>query len=221
MDAMTKILVFSEYGKQYSTILDSMYPAKNSTGFPERNLSVNFSRAYERIAASREEQALTWFEFQFGDDNNLHVDAVILNSIAHEMIVIEAKRYNNPIAKMKEVGKDIDRIFDFVKELRLENQSGIKRIDVSNIKRVYGLILADIWTETDLKLEIKASYEAGVINWQSEQAFLNKYRDKICSTHELSEVDYDVCTMTGDETLTKYNLLSILWNVGGESDDLS
>lgn len=42
--------VFGEYQGIYKKILGSFYPAKNSTGFQERNLSVNLSKAYEKVA---------------------------------------------------------------------------------------------------------------------------------------------------------------------------
>ena len=67
--------VFENYRNNYQRILSLLYPSKNSTGFTERNLSVNFANAYERVNSS----AITWFEFQFGENNNLHYDAVIID----------------------------------------------------------------------------------------------------------------------------------------------
>lgn len=67
--------VFENYRYNYQRIFSILYPSKNSTGFTERNLSVNFANAYERINPS----AITWFEFQFGENNNLHYDAVIID----------------------------------------------------------------------------------------------------------------------------------------------
>ena len=52
--------VFENYRYNYQRIFSILYPSKNSTGFTERNLSVNFANAYEQINPS----AITWFEFQ-------------------------------------------------------------------------------------------------------------------------------------------------------------
>lgn len=64
--------VFENYRYNYQRIFSILYPSKNSTGFTERNLSVNFANAYERINPS----AITWFEFQFGENNNLHLSLI-------------------------------------------------------------------------------------------------------------------------------------------------
>jgi len=39
--------VFENYRYNYQRIFSILYPSKNSTGFTERNLSVNFANAYE------------------------------------------------------------------------------------------------------------------------------------------------------------------------------
>nr|MCR5719802.1 hypothetical protein [Lachnospiraceae bacterium] len=57
--------IMEEYKQIYEKIFKTMYPAKNSTGFPERNLSANYSKAYETVNTN----AITWFEFQFGPKN--------------------------------------------------------------------------------------------------------------------------------------------------------
>lgn len=41
--------VFENYKNNYVKIFDMIYPAKGNTGFPERNLSVNFAKAYEKM----------------------------------------------------------------------------------------------------------------------------------------------------------------------------
>ena len=40
--------VFGSYRYNYQRIFSLLYPSKNSTGFTERNLSVNFAHAYEK-----------------------------------------------------------------------------------------------------------------------------------------------------------------------------
>lgn len=197
--------VFDTYGNIYKHILSRIYPAKNSTGFPERNLSVNFSKAYEYVAKSKEQDAYTWFEFQFGDSNNLHVDAVIINNTLHEMFVIESKRFSNPISKMKEIGEDIDRIYNFIKEIRKENIEGIYRINLDLIEKSYGVILADVWSETSIKKEILQSYKEG--------DFLYKFKEKIGKQQVPDDVQYFVQSLCDNENTEKYNLVSFCWNI--------
>lgn len=212
--------VFTEYGNIYKRILNRIYPAKHSTGFAERNLSVNFSKAYEIVAMQNGQTAFSWFEFQFGNNNNLHIDAVVINDTTNEMFVVEAKRYNNPIPKMREVGEDIDRIGDFITELQAENQAGSMRIDIGGMKKCYGIILADVWTESDLKKEICKSYLAGVENNASEDAFLYKFGNEVIFLSQLSDVYYDVQMMNEIVDATKYNLVSFWWKIGGKEDVL-
>lgn len=153
MDTKRQRELFEQYGGVYKTVLSNMYPAKNNTGFPERNLSVNFSKAYETVANIAEETAISWFEMQFGEKNNLHVDAVIINETVGEMLIVESKRFNHPLKKAEEIVKDIGRIYGFISELKSENENKDKkaRIDLSKINHCYGVILADVWTEGDVK----------------------------------------------------------------------
>ena len=154
--------VFELYAEEYRNIFGMMYPAKNSTGFPERNLSVNFARAFEKMAKSNKQRCGAWYEFQFGEKNNLHVDAIILNPDAKEMLIIESKRFSNPVKKIEEVKEDITRIPKLYNELKQEN-----RIDMPIIKKCYGVILADVWDETDVKKDILESYLAGMKDYNS------------------------------------------------------
>ena len=89
--------VFDRYAEQYSAILNKIYPSKGSTGFTERNLSVNFSKAYEDIAGK--DSAISWFEFQFGAKSRQHVDLVLLDYLSKELYIVEAKRFSNPTKK--------------------------------------------------------------------------------------------------------------------------
>ncbi|MBE5825200.1 MAG: hypothetical protein IJ683_01820 [Butyrivibrio sp.] len=213
MDAITRTRIFNEYEKIYVGILSNMYPAKNSTGFPERNLSVNFAKAYERISQSKGNAAYTWYEFQFGTENNLHVDAVIVNPAEQELLIIESKRYSNPTSKMKEVGEDIERIQSFLSEIEAENRNGIIRINATDYKKAYGVILADVWTETLLKGEICDSYLNGMLEPDSPKAFLNKYRDGLGIEFVPTGVNYFASNLSEIEDTKKYNLVSFMWEL--------
>ena len=56
--------IFNLYKSRYLRIFEKIYPARNSTGFPERNLSVNFTKAYETYYLNC--YVISWFELQFG-----------------------------------------------------------------------------------------------------------------------------------------------------------
>lgn len=201
--------VFDAYGEIYGNILTKIYPAKNSTGFPERNLTVNFSKAYEKVSQQKNQNSFTWFEFQFGEENNLHIDAVIINETLNEMYVIESKRFSNPNAKMEEIGEDIERIHMFVNELYKEckEDSEKYRIDMNNIEKCYGIILADVWMETSLKEEICKAYKDG--------NFLEKYKKIVNNQQELDKVQYYVYSMQKNERkrVHPYNLVSLCWEM--------
>lgn len=201
--------VFETYGDIYGDILAKIYPAKNSTGFTERNLTVNFSKAYEKVSKQKNQNSFTWFEFQFGEENNLHIDAVIINETLHEMYIIESKRFSNPNPKMKEIGEDIERIHLFVNELRKECKADLEnaRIDMNNIKKCYGIILADVWLETSIKEEICEAYKDGT--------FLEKYKKKVNNQYELGNVQYFVNSMEKNERkrVHTYNLVSLCWEM--------
>lgn len=210
MDDSKMKSTFLKYERIYSNILSNIYPAKNSTGFPERNLSVNFTKAYEKISEINEENAITWFEFQFGKSNQLHVDAVIVNYDANELLVIESKRFSNPRLKIREIGEDACRIEDLVKELNDENAQGIKRIDMSRIENIYGVILADVWLENKTKIDIYESYLEGVKNPDSNMTFINKYLEQLNSVPTCKKVDYFASSI---DAIENYKLLSIIWKI--------
>ena len=206
-------IIFDIYGDIYRNILKKFYPALGSTGFPERNLSVNFAKAYESYMKISNQDVYSWFEFQFGKEKNKHVDAVIMNETSREIFVIESKRYSNPNDKMLEVGEDIDRVFEFAKQIVEENKpNGAKRIDVSRFDRIYGVILADVWTETDKKIEIKESYKIGTEDANSKDAFLNRFSDKVLYSKDLKGLKYNIQSNL-NESLENYNLVSFIWEV--------
>lgn len=67
--------MFEYYASRYCRIIHLLYPAKNSTGFTEGNISVNFVVAYE----TWHPKTVSWFEYQFVGTNREHYDAVIVN----------------------------------------------------------------------------------------------------------------------------------------------
>ena len=140
--------VFENYKAIYDSILSSFYPSLGNTGFQERNLTVNFSKAYEK-AFSRD-NVFSWFELQFGENNSNHFDCLIVNVSREEMFFIESKRFSDTKKKVKSVLSDIKRVNDFIyseldKDGRFASFSDYK---------TYGVILADIWQENSRKTQL-------------------------------------------------------------------
>ncbi|PSV11638.1 hypothetical protein C0W59_19075, partial [Photobacterium kishitanii] len=71
---------------RYEHILNRYYPAHNSTGFTERNLTNNFVAAMEKELGL---DCISWFEAPICLENKAHIDAVILTD--DSTILIEAK----------------------------------------------------------------------------------------------------------------------------------
>lgn len=213
MDNKVKSRIFEEYGKIYSDILAVMYPAKNSSGFPERNLSVNFAKACERVAVQNKSKVYAWYEFQFGEKNNRNVDAVILNPKSKDLLIVESKRYSHPAKKIKEVGKDIERVNRLYEELIDENINGIERIKMKNCHHVYGVILADVWTETKTKEGILACYLEGERDSLSEYSFLNTYKSELGLQKPLQGLYYSTKNIVIGKTESNYWLVSFMWEL--------
>ena len=162
--------VFKVYEACYNHILGTslFYPALNGTGFQERNLSVNFAKAYQSICSS----AICWFEFQFGDKNNQHYDALIIDPENKVILLVESKRFSTISGKVKEVKEDVERILAFEKD---SNNQFSCRISDLHLYTIYGVILADVWTISDNrkypgKVKLKESFD--------NQAFADVYLQK-------------------------------------------
>lgn len=133
------------YFKRYEKIFDNYYPSHDSTGFTERNLSVNFAFAMEKIYS----RAFTWYEVPLKRKGE-HCDAVIFNADTKEMFIIEAKRFDKPGKKssfLSDVGRVINK--ENIDYIKTEYKSPM----IDNFK-CYALLLADVWLETSSKMKI-------------------------------------------------------------------
>ena len=180
--------VFKNYENIYRNILTKFYPSLGSTGFQERNLTVNFSKAFEKLYG--EDEIISWFELQFGEKKDNHFDCIIIKE--GEIYIVEAKRYTTP-KKEDSVKKDIDRIIKFVKET-IDSDTRFSKFNDYN---VYGVILADVWTESKPKENIR-----------------QKYIDKVFFEKEqLDEQEYNVINFKNLGEKSDYALLSFSWRV--------
>ncbi len=189
--------IFDGYYATYNKILSSIYPAKNSTGFPERNLSVNFTKAYEALYS--DDGCFTWYELQFGEKNNLHYDACLIDDKNKRLFVVESKRFDNPVDKLEEVSKDIGRINQVTDII---DDDLIKRIPNIMSYNIYGVILTDAWEETEKKKEI--------INSFKNKSFVDDYFYDFSG--KLKNLEY--FSANGfPRTDGKYYLLSFVWKI--------
>lgn len=190
--------LFENYKNRYESILDVLYPAKNSTGFTERNLSVNFAHVYEKDHPG----SVTWYEFQFGEKNNLHLDAIIVNKEQKEILLVESKRFKNATSQVSAVERDILRICLSKDSYWEEFES---RIEGFCDYHLYGVVLADVWTETKPKTKIKEAFENGT--------FVSKYLENLLLAARL-EVRCDVKHyVQKPKQLENYYLTSLVWKI--------
>ena len=185
--------VFDNYKKIYQNILDSFYPSLGSTGFQERNLTVNFSKAYERTYVN--DEVSSWFELQFGEKKNNHFDSIIINRSKKIIYIVEAKRYSTPDAKKNSSINDITRIEEYVKndfnvDPRFKNYKNYK---------IYGIILGDVWQESNPKKDLYNSFH--------NKKFFNDIipNDKYQIYNDIS-FNIDGCK-------AEYDLLSFIWEI--------
>ena len=191
---------FDHYQQKYTKVFQNLYPAKNSTGFPERNLSVNFSKAIEESFPS----AISWFEYQFGANNNLHYDAVVIIPELKAVYIIESKRFSSPKEKIDEIKSDMIRINAISTAYNKEFADRIK--DFAGYS-AFGVILADVWTETKKKKAIKESFD--------NHSFVDVYLSEIATS--FTNGRYFVNGFNGQTSHTwlneNYFLVSMIWNV--------
>lgn len=148
--------VFKRYEESYSEILERFYPSKGGTGFVEKNLTVNFVNAYKKV--NENDTIISWFEFQWGIRNNKHIDAIIINYSAKEIIFIESKRFSNLNKKIEEIKIDVDRINELFNKITNEMKDRLDDETICQCKngeiKYIGIVLADIWNETKSKCKI-------------------------------------------------------------------
>ena len=187
---------FAAYRSIYEKFFALTYEDVAEIKFAEKNLTVNFSKAYEATAARRGEEAFSFFEVGFG--NKKHLDCVIVNDTTGELFAIEAKRFGYQFhKKSQDIGRDINRIAEFVNEEPWKN-----------FPFRYGVILADIW---DIPRDYANWWDqnlesAEIISSYYDATFLNKFK----IGGELSNVQYNV---QADISRRGYYLLSFWWEI--------
>lgn len=200
--------IIEEYTSAYKKILQSYYPAKRSVGFTERNQSVNFSKAIEKQYPS----SFTWFEVPFEDNSRNHFDAMVVIPENMEIFIIEAKRFSDGHEKVISVGNDIKRINNSMNIL-----GAIKNIENFENYIVYGVILADVWTETTIKNKIKDKWNLNENGFFEDKGFVKKLnfdedtRKKFTNSIEcMEQINMGEYVKTYP-AFEHYNLLICIW----------
>lgn len=134
-----------EMHSRYTTILSQYYPAHNSIGFTERNLTNNFISALEKTLGK---ECISWFEAPICKDGSKHIDAVVF--FDDVTILIEAKRFTSVNSQVESLKSDIERMHSANSIEALEDGLKIK----SKKRKHYSIVLADVWTETKAKMSV-------------------------------------------------------------------
>ena len=185
-------VTFEKTQSIYERILREFYPSLGSTGFQERNLTVNFSKAYEYVCKT--DNVLSWFELQFGDKKNNHYDCLIINNTRKELFIVESKRFTSSMKKQS-VLNDIERINSFVK-------NGLdERFDDYKNYKVFGVILADVWKENNTKKEIYRAFK-------DEDFFKDTSLNESWHMYDTRDIQVQGCK-------AEYSLLSFVWEIKG------
>ena len=198
--------VFNEYRSRYVNIFRKLYPAKGSTGFQERNLTVNFASSYEKLAEKQGNDCIVWYEFQFGKKSNEHLDAIIIDRTSKQIFLIEAKRFKSN-RKIESIGKDIRRITELKEELK--NDSLNERISDIEHFNFIGIILADTWIGRPLRTGIYNSFVAN--------NFIKEYSDALGNINIIPK--YNIIEFSQndgikyDVIVDEYKLLNLYWKL--------
>lgn len=126
----------------YLNIFRVYYPAHNSTGFPERNITCNFVASLRQLCPN----AVAWFEAPITKGNVQHMDAVAFLPDLKTMLMIESKRLSDVYKKERELVDDLKRTRMPSTQQMLKN--GLFNLEINHSISV---LLADIWLETELK----------------------------------------------------------------------
>jgi len=143
--------------ERYDNIFLSYYPAHDSTGFTERNLTNNFVSSFESVILG---DTISWYEAPIADSKKKHIDAILINHEMQFAILIEAKRLANPQSAIRSINADIDRITNPKNhEILLYGLSKTKAV-----KNIYGLIIADVWKESPIKRKLFREWPSCITN---------------------------------------------------------
>jgi hypothetical protein len=158
----------------YNDLLQSYYPAHESTGFMEVNQVFQFCMAASKLY----EDTLCWLEPPLPKKERRypHIDAVIFLPSQETAIFVEAKRINNPSEKKRAIVEDVCRL------LKKANRTHITSGARFTIKKHFIVALADVWLESKHKKSIPY--------WWTLDPQLQLQQDKYMQTTFIEEIEH-------------------------------
>lgn len=139
--------------EEYDSIFKNFYPGQGKAGFNEANLVQKFMFHYKQTYPS----SIVWTELSIGEkrDGFGRLDGVIIDINNDALIIIEAKRFNQPRKLDWSVG-DIKRSAEL-------NNAIFHLIDIPIPSHRYTLVLGDIWEEGG----VNDNRRLWIKNWES------------------------------------------------------
>jgi hypothetical protein len=160
------VLIIESFNKvieRYNSIFSQYYPAHDSTGFTERNLTCNFAESLKYYLG---EESFIWYESPVNPKNKKeHIDAVVFSKKHNSVLLIETKRLGQTVnSKIVSLKKDIDRVDSEINNY-IDNISYI----TNNLNwkdkstNIFVLFICDYWFEkgknfNDIENNIKDSF---------------------------------------------------------------
>jgi hypothetical protein len=140
---------FLNFIDRYNLIFSQYYPAHDSTGFTERNLTCNFAESLKTLI---DKDSFIWYETPIGD--NKHIDATVFSQKQKAIFFIEAKRLGQQIKRQIDSLKDdIKRIDTEINENNQENATINYILEElswkNNSQTRYIVFICDYWDESD------------------------------------------------------------------------
>ena len=128
---------FSAMCKEYDEVFKIFYPAQGSAGFNEANQVQKFMFHYKQTYPS----SIVWTELSIGEkkDGFGRLDGVIIDIDNDALVIIEAKRFNQP--------KKLDWSVDDINRATELNNAIFHLKDIPLPTHRYVLVLGDIWAE--------------------------------------------------------------------------
>jgi hypothetical protein len=185
---------------RYDKIFKQYYPAHDSTGFTERNLTCNYAEAL--IQTLNDENAFVWYEAPLPrqGENKMkcqHIDAVVFSEKYNSVFFIEAKRLGDrPTNKIQAVIKDLNRLLPINGAEGFEDSENRKHIlkewgwkdksDYMGDFNQYVICISDFWLNENssidqvevLLTEMKDSFKHRLKNTLLQK--INSFDQKSC-----------------------------------------
>lgn len=132
---------------RYSRMLDTYYPAFDSTGFTERNLTFNF--CHEALCLN--DKLIVWQEAPLQDKSS-HLDSVIFDDEHKSLYLVEAKRLG-AVNALDSINLDMDRLTKISVDWRqirgVDDEARNRIVAVRKYYTKYLVILVDLWANRE------------------------------------------------------------------------